>query len=152
MQEFQSADGESANKNQLKQLSFACGIAVAGYPAHFDLGTQSCKLRWATRCLFSEGLHLFSQNIFVSLHTTAMNSCRVVELVLQLRERNGSLYRWIVFIYLKGRFLPPLVTHPSTHNKATSWIHMAEFPDSDKNVADIHTQPQSLHRRNVCTP
>lgn len=34
MQEFQSADGESDNKNQLNQLSFACGIALTGYLAH----------------------------------------------------------------------------------------------------------------------
>jgi len=34
MQEYQSADGDSGHKHQLKQLSFACGIAVAEYPAH----------------------------------------------------------------------------------------------------------------------
>lgn len=34
MQELQSADGDSANKNQLKQSSFAYGLALTGYPAH----------------------------------------------------------------------------------------------------------------------
>lgn len=44
MLEFQSADGDSANRNQLNQLSFACGIALRGYLAHRDLGRQKCKL------------------------------------------------------------------------------------------------------------